>query len=110
MASQVPSKAKTLVLFDVDGTLTAARKRADPSMIEFLARLRTVATVGMVGGSDLAKQREQLGEDGAFPEVLLLLLVWRLAGCCALGLGTSRPRALSHPPPPPPSSPSAAHV
>ena len=33
-------------------------------MLDFLARLREVATIGIVGGSDLVKIKEQLGEDG----------------------------------------------
>eukprot|EP00835_Amoeboradix_gromovi_P001628 NODE_78_length_23131_cov_0.599427.p10 type:complete len:203 gc:universal NODE_78_length_23131_cov_0.599427:7579-6971(-) len=52
-----------LVLFDVDGTLTPARKSASPEILELLERLRTKATVGFVGGSDLPKQIEQIGED-----------------------------------------------
>ncbi|KAJ3372488.1 Phosphomannomutase [Allomyces arbusculus] len=51
----------TLVLFDVDGTLTPARKTASPEMIAQLARLRKKVVVGFVGGSDFAKQLEQLG-------------------------------------------------
>lgn len=53
---------KVLVLFDVDGTLTPARQKAALEMKECLKRLREVATVGIVGGSDLAKQQEQMGE------------------------------------------------
>ncbi|KAG5461760.1 MAG: hypothetical protein BJ554DRAFT_5993 [Olpidium bornovanus] len=101
----------TLVLFDVDGTLTAARKvgafsgpsgpfgccsivrpenpvcflavqlrraragekSVKPDMLEVLEKLRKVAVVGFVGGSDLAKQKEQLGEDeraGVAPRAL----------------------------------------
>ncbi|NXM26766.1 PMM2 Phosphomannomutase, partial [Oxyruncus cristatus] len=63
-----------LCLFDVDGTLTAPRqaRRADgcvwaqrisPEMAAFLQRLRQKVKVGVVGGSDFAKIREQLGED-----------------------------------------------
>jgi phosphomannomutase len=52
-----------IALFDVDGTLTAPRLKATPEMIEFLAKLRSKIYIGMVGGSDLCKQREQLGED-----------------------------------------------
>lgn len=64
MASEGESKRENvLVLFDVDGTLTAARKTAKPEMLEFLAALRKKVTIGMVGGSDLDKQKEQLGED-----------------------------------------------
>jgi len=54
---------KTLVLFDVDGTLTVPREHAEPATKAFLAELRQRATVGIVGGSDLPKQKEQLGDD-----------------------------------------------
>jgi phosphomannomutase len=69
-----PPKKNILCLFDVDGTLTPARKVANPETLRFLGELRTRVTTGMVGGSDLAKQREQLGEgvlhlfDYVFPE------------------------------------------
>ncbi|XP_013855515.1 phosphomannomutase 2 [Austrofundulus limnaeus] len=53
----------TLCLFDVDGTLTAARQSATPEMKAFLQKLRTRVRVGVVGGSDLLKIQEQLGED-----------------------------------------------
>ena len=33
-------------------------------MLAFLKELRTKITIGMVGGSDLSKQREQLGDGG----------------------------------------------
>ncbi|XP_075947223.1 phosphomannomutase 2 isoform X1 [Anarhichas minor] len=56
--------ASTLCLFDVDGTLTAARQRVTPNMAEFLEKLRTRVGVGVVGGSDLCKIKEQLGNDG----------------------------------------------
>jgi len=52
---------KTLVLFDVDGTLTDPRKVVTQDMLETLAELRKEYTVGLVGGSDLKKQYEQLG-------------------------------------------------
>lgn len=51
-----------IALFDVDGTLTAPRLDATPELIDFLATLRKKIYIGMVGGSDLKKQREQLGE------------------------------------------------
>ena len=34
-------------------------------MLTFLSTLRSKVHIGMVGGSDLVKQREQLGEGGA---------------------------------------------
>lgn len=55
--------ASTLCLFDVDGTLTAPRQKATPEMSEFLQKLRSRVKVGVVGGSDLCKIKEQLGED-----------------------------------------------
>ncbi|XP_010273123.1 PREDICTED: phosphomannomutase-like [Nelumbo nucifera] len=54
-------KPGVIALFDVDGTLTAPRKVATPNMLEFTQKLREVVTVGVVGGSDLAKISEQLG-------------------------------------------------
>uniref|UniRef100_A0A0A9W574 Phosphomannomutase n=1 Tax=Lygus hesperus TaxID=30085 RepID=A0A0A9W574_LYGHE len=54
---------KVILLFDVDGTLTPARKTATADMFETLKRARACGyTLGIVGGSDFAKQREQLGE------------------------------------------------
>ncbi|RXN30561.1 phosphomannomutase 2 [Labeo rohita] len=55
--------ATTLCLFDVDGTLTAARQKATPDMHQFLSELRKRVRVGVVGGSDLDKIKEQLGDD-----------------------------------------------
>lgn len=54
---------ETLVLFDVDGTLTPARKVVSEEVRETLAKLRQKAVIGFVGGSDLSKQLEQLGPD-----------------------------------------------
>ncbi|KAF9668929.1 hypothetical protein SADUNF_Sadunf14G0054600 [Salix dunnii] len=55
-------KPGLIALFDVDGTLTAPRKVATPSMLEFIKELRKVVTIGVVGGSDLSKISEQLGK------------------------------------------------
>jgi len=52
-----------IVLFDVDGTLTEPRKKAGQEMLDFLQELRKVLPVGIVGGSDFKKIKEQLGED-----------------------------------------------
>eukprot|EP00732_Lithocolla_globosa_P006331 Lithocolla_globosa_v1_NODE_7274_length_968_cov_25.327133.p1 type:complete len:260 gc:universal NODE_7274_length_968_cov_25.327133:44-823(+) len=54
---------KVLCLFDVDGTLTAARQKIEDSMRTYLEQLKTKCVVGFVGGSDLVKQHEQLGPD-----------------------------------------------
>jgi phosphomannomutase len=50
-----------LFLFDVDGTLTDARKTIDPSMLQLLGELKRIVTIGFVGGSNLSKQQEQIG-------------------------------------------------
>lgn len=52
---------KTLVLFDVDGTLTPARLSVSEEMKKTLEKLREKVVIGFVGGSDLNKQVEQLG-------------------------------------------------
>jgi phosphomannomutase len=52
-----------LVLFDIDGTLTPARKTISNEMLETLKVLRKRVVVGFVGGSDLVKQKEQIGEN-----------------------------------------------
>ena len=56
---------KTLILFDVDGTLTASRKVVKQNMLDTLEKLKKVEDldIGIVGGSNLEKQKEQLGED-----------------------------------------------
>nr|AFV92898.1 phosphomannomutase A1 [Triticum monococcum] len=61
-AAAARKDAGVLALFDVDGTLTAARKEVTPEMLEFMKRLRENVTVGVVGGSDLVKISEQLGK------------------------------------------------
>lgn len=60
---RVKTERKILALFDVDGTLTEARKTITPEMKEFMHKLKDKVVVGVVGGSDLVKQKEQLGED-----------------------------------------------
>ncbi|OAG31925.1 phosphomannomutase [Nematocida displodere] len=65
---------KTLFLFDVDGTLTPSREKVTEEMLTFLRSLKDHGLTGFVGGSDLCKQKEQLGEeclklfDFCFPE------------------------------------------
>lgn len=55
---------RIIALFDVDGTLTAPRASASDEMKEFLQTLRkNNIKVGIVGGSDLVKQKEQMGEN-----------------------------------------------
>lgn len=46
-------------------------------MSEFLQQLKTRVKVGVVGGSDLKKIKEQLGEDGnIIPSVLLFIILF----------------------------------
>ena len=56
---------KTLILFDVDGTLTESRQKIKDDMIGCLYRLKNKENIdiGIVGGSDYIKLVEQLGED-----------------------------------------------
>ncbi|KAF7116404.1 hypothetical protein CNMCM5793_004648 [Aspergillus hiratsukae] len=51
----------TICLFDVDETLTPARRSVTPEMLMLLSQLRHKCAIGYVGGSNLAKQQEQLG-------------------------------------------------
>lgn len=71
-------RPRTICLFDVDGTLTPSRLRVTEDVKEMLRRLRKECVIGFVGGSDLAKQREQLGEglygDGIETYILLIRL------------------------------------
>jgi phosphomannomutase len=54
---------KILVLFDVDGTLTEPREEVEEFMQEFLVKLKSKVVIGVVGGSDLVKQQEQMGKN-----------------------------------------------
>lgn len=65
-----------LLLFDVDGTLTFPRSVVEPEFEQFLySKVKPLATIGIVGGSDLEKMFEQLNGrsildhfDYVFPE------------------------------------------
>ena len=59
----MPKRTDVIVLFDVDGTLSDPRKVAKKETLDFLEKLREKVLIGVVGGSDLVKQKEQLGED-----------------------------------------------
>lgn len=54
-----------IILFDVDGTLTESRKKIKNNMIHIIKELKSKPniSIGIVGGSNLDKQKEQLGED-----------------------------------------------
>ena len=58
------SAKRIIALFDVDQTLTPARKTIEKAMIETLDKChaRGIA-IGIVSGSDLNKIKEQVGED-----------------------------------------------
>ena len=57
-----PENPRIIALFDVDGTLTIPRGEITQEMMDFMKNLSKKITVGIVGGSDLPKQEEQLGE------------------------------------------------
>mmetsp|Transcript_18515 Transcript_18515/g.40291 ORF Transcript_18515/g.40291 Transcript_18515/m.40291 type:complete len:253 (-) Transcript_18515:233-991(-) len=56
-----PENPRIIALFDVDGTLTIPRGEITAEMMTFMKDLSKKITVGIVGGSDLPKQEEQLG-------------------------------------------------
>ncbi|KAF6025004.1 PMM1 [Bugula neritina] len=55
-----PKHASKLFIFDIDGTLTASRKKITPDMEEFMSKVTEEVTVALVGGSDFVKINEQL--------------------------------------------------
>ena len=70
-----------LILFDVDGTLTPARNTIHNEMLTSLTALKNNKDIhiGFVGGSDLKKQIEQLGEENFY------LFDWRFSENGLLG-------------------------
>ncbi|KAI9053785.1 hypothetical protein LZ554_002734 [Drepanopeziza brunnea f. sp. 'monogermtubi'] len=83
--------ANTIVLFDVDGTLTYPRGDATPEMLALLAQLRQKVAIGFVGGSDLPKQQEQIGIPAAAPVTTLFDFCFSENGLTAFKLGTPLP-------------------
>lgn len=79
----------TICLFDVDGTLTPARLAASPEILSLLQALRQKCAIGFVGGSDLAKQEEQLGKAAGAPVVSLFDFCFAENGLTAYKLGQS---------------------
>ena len=55
---------KSLILFDVDGTLSESRKQISSDMVQAIEQLKRIPDleIGIVGGSNLIKQKEQLGD------------------------------------------------
>jgi len=56
------TRENTIVLFDVDGTLTKPRNHAHQDIKDMMTELKKRVTVGVVGGSDTKKIQEQLGD------------------------------------------------
>ena len=55
----------SIILFDVDGTLTQSRRVIKQNMIDTINKLKTIENLdlGIVGGSNMKKQKEQLLEE-----------------------------------------------
>ena len=54
-------EGKTILLFDVDKTLSPARQSIQPDMLEILATLHAKGIhLGIVSGSDFSKVKEQV--------------------------------------------------
>ncbi|QPH01326.1 Phosphomannomutase 1 [Epichloe festucae Fl1] len=81
----------TICLFDVDGTLTPARLDASPEILSILSALRKKCSVGYVGGSDLAKQQEQIGKPAGMPVTTLFDFCFAENGLTAYKLGQELP-------------------
>ncbi|OAL34474.1 hypothetical protein AYO20_06317 [Fonsecaea nubica] len=81
---------ETICLFDVDGTLTPARQSASAEMLKTLSKLRHKCAIGFVGGSDLAKQQEQLGTP-SLPVTTLFDFCFAENGLTAYRLGKPMP-------------------
>ncbi|KAI1103344.1 eukaryotic phosphomannomutase [Jackrogersella minutella] len=80
----------TIVLFDVDETLTPARLSVSPEMLQTLERLRQKVAIGYVGGSNLVKQQEQLGT-GDRPVTSMFDFCFSENGLTAFKLGQELP-------------------
>lgn len=57
-------QGKIFLLYDIDGTLTHPRQKINQDMIDFLYELKLNPNIvlGIVGGSDFEKAKEQIGE------------------------------------------------
>lgn len=73
----------TILLFDVDGTLTASRQEITDSMKAFMLELCQRVPVGLVGGSDYNKIKEQVGDE----IIKSASFVFAENGCVALKQG-----------------------
>jgi phosphomannomutase len=52
---QLNKHKRIIALFDIDGTLTESRKKITPEMKNHMKKLAEIITVGVIGGSDMAK-------------------------------------------------------
>jgi len=52
-----------MFLFDIDGTLTEPRQKMPQEMEQFLFSIKDKVILGIVGGSDFVKAKEQLGDN-----------------------------------------------
>ncbi|MCJ1243905.1 Phosphomannomutase [Trapelia coarctata] len=80
----------TICLFDVDDTLTPARRPVSPAMLTLLSQLRHKCAIGFVGGSDLIKQQEQLGTQ-SIPVTTLFDFCFAENGLTAYRMGQALP-------------------
>ena len=53
----------SIILFDIDGTLTEPRCKIEEKMIKFLNCLKRKFKIGCVGGSNFEKAKEQVGDN-----------------------------------------------
>jgi phosphomannomutase len=60
--TQIMDRKNTIVLFDIDNTLSEPRQKITPEIKQALSNLRKDVKIGTVGGSDLIKAKEQMGE------------------------------------------------
>lgn len=60
---KVKQVGRPLLLFDLDGTLTPARKTMTEDMKNCLIKMQSKFDLAIVGGSNREKQLEQLGKD-----------------------------------------------
>lgn len=73
----------TILLFDVDGTLTASTQEITPEMKNYMLNLCDKISVGIVGGSDYSKIHKQVTQD----IIDKVAFVFAENGCVALKKG-----------------------
>lgn len=88
-AEDLSNRAPILLLFDVDGTLTAPRLVIKESMWTLLKSAKSKVYLAIVGGSDFPKQQEQLGGDEAGDVRNFFDFVFSENGLCAWENGKS---------------------